>query len=137
MSYLKIENMEIAFNTLKGKFVAVTDIKLEIEKGQIISIIGHLLCCDSLNHREPGWASFSGLAWASATGRKDACQKEPAALSPPRLPLTLLGRCDNLTTDIRLPIGEELAIWTRRQLPGSLLTLSQRRPDRYPPRHQH
>ena len=44
MSYLKIENMEIAFNTLKGKFVAVKDINLEIEKGQIVSIIGHSGC---------------------------------------------------------------------------------------------
>ncbi len=44
MSYLKIENLEISFRTLKGKFVAVKDINLEIEKGQIISIIGHSGC---------------------------------------------------------------------------------------------
>ena len=44
MSYLKIENLEISFQTLKGKFVAVKDINLEIEKGQIISIIGHSGC---------------------------------------------------------------------------------------------
>ncbi len=44
MSYLQIENMEIAFNTPKGKFVAVKDINLEIEKGQIVSIIGHSGC---------------------------------------------------------------------------------------------
>jgi bicarbonate transport system ATP-binding protein/nitrate/nitrite transport system ATP-binding protein len=44
MSYLKIENLEIAFHTLKGKFLAVKDIDLEIEKGQIISIIGHSGC---------------------------------------------------------------------------------------------
>jgi nitrate/nitrite transport system ATP-binding protein len=44
MSYLKIENMEIAFNTVKGQFVAVKDIDLEIEKGQIVSIIGHSGC---------------------------------------------------------------------------------------------
>jgi nitrate/nitrite transport system ATP-binding protein len=44
MSYLKIENMEIAFKTPKGKFVAVKDINLEVEKGQIISIIGHSGC---------------------------------------------------------------------------------------------
>jgi bicarbonate transport system ATP-binding protein/nitrate/nitrite transport system ATP-binding protein len=44
MSYLKIENMEIAFQSIKGKFVAVTDINLEIEKGQIVSIIGHSGC---------------------------------------------------------------------------------------------
>jgi nitrate ABC transporter ATP-binding subunit len=44
MSYLKIENMEIAFNTPKGRFVAVKDINLDIEKGQIVSIIGHSGC---------------------------------------------------------------------------------------------
>ena len=44
MSYLKIENMEIAFPTAKGKFVAVKDINLDIDKGQIISIIGHSGC---------------------------------------------------------------------------------------------
>jgi nitrate ABC transporter ATP-binding subunit len=44
MSYLKIENMEIAFSTPKGKFVAVEEINLEVDKGQIISIIGHSGC---------------------------------------------------------------------------------------------
>jgi nitrate/nitrite transport system ATP-binding protein len=44
MSYLKIENMEIAFNTPKGKFVAVRDINLEVTKGEIVSIIGHSGC---------------------------------------------------------------------------------------------
>ena len=44
MSYLKIENMEIAFESIKGRFVAVTDISLDIEKGQIVSIIGHSGC---------------------------------------------------------------------------------------------
>lgn len=44
MSYLQIENMEIAFTTPKGKFVAVKDINLGIEKGQIVSIIGHSGC---------------------------------------------------------------------------------------------
>jgi nitrate ABC transporter ATP-binding subunit len=44
MSYLKIEHLEIAFQTVKGNFVAVKDINLEIEKGEIISIIGHSGC---------------------------------------------------------------------------------------------
>jgi nitrate ABC transporter ATP-binding subunit len=44
MSYLKIENLEIAFNSLRGKFVAVRDINLEIAKGEIVSIIGHSGC---------------------------------------------------------------------------------------------
>ncbi len=44
MSYLKIENMEISFPTPKGKFIAVKDINLNIEKGQIVSIIGHSGC---------------------------------------------------------------------------------------------
>jgi len=44
MGYLKIENLEISFPTAKGKFVAVKDINLDIDKGQIISIIGHSGC---------------------------------------------------------------------------------------------
>jgi nitrate/nitrite transport system ATP-binding protein len=44
MSYLSIENLKISFTTSKGEFVAVKDINLEIEKGQIISIIGHSGC---------------------------------------------------------------------------------------------
>ncbi|MEX2234510.1 MAG: ABC transporter ATP-binding protein [Cyclobacteriaceae bacterium] len=44
MSYLKIENMQIAFKTVKGKFVAVQDINLKVDKGEIISIIGHSGC---------------------------------------------------------------------------------------------
>src|SRR5688572_1420898 len=42
--YLKIENMEIAFDTPKGQFVAVRDVNLEIMKGEIVSIIGHSGC---------------------------------------------------------------------------------------------
>lgn len=44
MSYLNIENLEIAFNSAKGKFVAVKDINLNIKKGEIVSIIGHSGC---------------------------------------------------------------------------------------------
>ena len=44
MSYLKIKDLEIAFKTEKGKYVAVRDINLDIDKGQIISIIGHSGC---------------------------------------------------------------------------------------------
>ena len=44
MSYLKIEDLEIAFKTEKGKYVAVRDINLDVDKGQIISIIGHSGC---------------------------------------------------------------------------------------------
>lgn len=44
MSYLKIENLEISFKTAKGKYIAVQDIDLEVDKGQIISIIGHSGC---------------------------------------------------------------------------------------------
>lgn len=44
MSYLKIENMEIAFSTPKGRFVAVKEINLDIKKGEIVSIIGHSGC---------------------------------------------------------------------------------------------
>lgn len=36
--------MQIAFNTLKGRYVAVHDINLKVEKGEIISIIGRSGC---------------------------------------------------------------------------------------------
>ncbi|MDQ3395031.1 MAG: ABC transporter ATP-binding protein [Bacteroidota bacterium] len=44
MSYLEINDLEISFKTHKGKFVAVKDINLNINKGEIISIIGHSGC---------------------------------------------------------------------------------------------
>lgn len=44
MSYLEIENLQITFKTAKGKFVAVEDINLKVDKGEIISIIGHSGC---------------------------------------------------------------------------------------------
>jgi nitrate/nitrite transport system ATP-binding protein len=44
MSYLKIEDLEIAFKTTKGQYVAVQNINLDVDKGQIISIIGHSGC---------------------------------------------------------------------------------------------
>jgi len=44
MSYLEIKNLEISFPTPKGKYIAVRDINLSIERGEIISIIGHSGC---------------------------------------------------------------------------------------------
>lgn len=44
MSYLRIEDLQIAFKTTKGTFVAVRDINLKVQKGEIISIIGHSGC---------------------------------------------------------------------------------------------
>jgi nitrate/nitrite transport system ATP-binding protein len=44
MSYLNIENLEISFPSVKGTFVAVKNINLEIKKGEIVSIIGHSGC---------------------------------------------------------------------------------------------
>ncbi|WP_366184449.1 ABC transporter ATP-binding protein [Flavobacterium ovatum] len=44
MSYLEIKNLEISFPTPKGKYTAVKDINLSIQKGEIISIIGHSGC---------------------------------------------------------------------------------------------
>jgi len=44
MSYLEIKDMEISFPTPKGKYVAVKEINLSVEKGEIISIIGHSGC---------------------------------------------------------------------------------------------
>lgn len=44
MSYLEIKDLEISFPTPKGKYIAVKDINLSINKGEIISIIGHSGC---------------------------------------------------------------------------------------------
>ncbi len=44
MSYLEIKDLEISFPTPKGKYIAVRDINLSIQKGEIISIIGHSGC---------------------------------------------------------------------------------------------
>jgi nitrate ABC transporter ATP-binding subunit len=44
MSYLKIEKLQIDFPTTKGKYIAVQDIDLRVDKGEIISIIGHSGC---------------------------------------------------------------------------------------------
>ncbi|QHT66936.1 ABC transporter ATP-binding protein [Rhodocytophaga rosea] len=44
MSYVEIKDMEIAFSTPKGRFVAVKNINLDIQKGEIVSIIGHSGC---------------------------------------------------------------------------------------------
>lgn len=44
MSYLNIKDLEISFRSPKGRFIAVKDINLSIEKGEIISIIGHSGC---------------------------------------------------------------------------------------------
>ncbi|MES2731531.1 MAG: ABC transporter ATP-binding protein [Bacteroidota bacterium] len=44
MSHLQINDLEISFATPKGKYVAVTDIQLDIKKGEIISLIGHSGC---------------------------------------------------------------------------------------------
>lgn len=44
MNYLEIKDLEIAFSTPKGRFVAVQNVDLSIQKGEIVSIIGHSGC---------------------------------------------------------------------------------------------
>ena len=44
MSQIQLKNLEIAFTGAKGRFVAVKNINLSIEKGEIIAIIGHSGC---------------------------------------------------------------------------------------------
>ncbi|WP_266363258.1 ABC transporter ATP-binding protein [Tellurirhabdus rosea] len=44
MSHISLQNVEIAFSSAKGRFVAVRDINLDIERGEIIAIIGHSGC---------------------------------------------------------------------------------------------
>jgi nitrate/nitrite transport system ATP-binding protein len=43
-AYLSIENVGITFKTDKGSFCALDDVKLRIEKGEFISVIGHSGC---------------------------------------------------------------------------------------------
>jgi nitrate/nitrite transport system ATP-binding protein len=69
MSYLKIENMEIAFKTPKGKFVAVKDVNLEIEKGQIVSIIGHSGCGKSTIMNAIGGMTFPSKGTVTLNGK--------------------------------------------------------------------
>ncbi|KIL97370.1 Nitrate ABC transporter ATP-binding protein [Paramagnetospirillum magnetotacticum MS-1] len=43
-AYLSIENVGITFKTDKGSFCALDDVRLRIEKGEFISVIGHSGC---------------------------------------------------------------------------------------------
>jgi nitrate/nitrite transport system ATP-binding protein len=42
--YLQIENVGMVFNTKKGKFTALADIKLNVRQGEFIALIGHSGC---------------------------------------------------------------------------------------------
>lgn len=42
--YVQVEKVQMAFDTKKGKFVALKDIDLGIDQGEFISIIGHSGC---------------------------------------------------------------------------------------------
>ncbi|MBI5937687.1 MAG: ABC transporter ATP-binding protein [Betaproteobacteria bacterium] len=42
--YLQIENAEMVFDTKKGRFVALTDVNLNVKQGEFISLIGHSGC---------------------------------------------------------------------------------------------
>ncbi len=44
MSQIQLTNLEISFPTPKGNYVAVRNIDLSIEKGEIVAIIGHSGC---------------------------------------------------------------------------------------------
>lgn len=43
-SYIKLENVNMAFDTKRGKFVALENISLNINAGEFISVIGHSGC---------------------------------------------------------------------------------------------
>jgi len=43
-AYLSIENVGITFKTDKGSFCALDDVRLRIDKGEFISVIGHSGC---------------------------------------------------------------------------------------------
>jgi len=42
--YVQLQNISMAFNTKRGKFVALQDISLDIQEGEFISVIGHSGC---------------------------------------------------------------------------------------------
>jgi nitrate/nitrite transport system ATP-binding protein len=42
--FVQVENVGMSFDTKKGKFVALTDINLNIRQGEFISLIGHSGC---------------------------------------------------------------------------------------------
>ena len=42
--YIEVQNVEMVFSTKKGRFHALKDIDLEVEKGEFISLIGHSGC---------------------------------------------------------------------------------------------
>ena len=42
--YVQIENVDMVFNTKKGKFVALQNINLNVQQGEFITLIGHSGC---------------------------------------------------------------------------------------------
>ena len=42
--YVQIENVNMVFNTKKGKFIALSDINLTVQRGEFITLIGHSGC---------------------------------------------------------------------------------------------
>ena len=41
---VKVENVGMAFETKKGRFVALQDVNLQIRTGEVVSLIGHSGC---------------------------------------------------------------------------------------------
>lgn len=72
MPYLKIEKVEISFDTSKGKFIAVKDINLDIEKGEIVSIIGHSGCGKSTILNAIGGMLFPAKGSVTLNGKEIA-----------------------------------------------------------------
>ncbi|HLF96257.1 MAG TPA: ABC transporter ATP-binding protein [Methylococcaceae bacterium] len=42
--YLQLENLQMVFNTRKGRFVALRDVSLNVAQGEFIAVIGHSGC---------------------------------------------------------------------------------------------
>jgi nitrate/nitrite transport system ATP-binding protein len=42
--YVQLEHIDMAFNTRKGRFLALRDVNLDIEQGEFVSVIGHSGC---------------------------------------------------------------------------------------------
>lgn len=62
--------MEIAFQTPRGRFVAVKDINLDVAKGEIISIIGHSGCGKSTIMNAIGGMVFPAAGSVKINGKE-------------------------------------------------------------------
>lgn len=109
----------------------------------IISIIEHLLCYDSLNHPERGGSltPTRNEPVPQAASEPEYCREPTPSVSPfhaaslclSGLPMSWFGTRAPSFTDG----STETLLLGPEAMAGSILSLAQRGPDGYPPRHHH